>query len=200
MLTPTTFRRDGLSESDMSLQQAIDWAVSTCNRGDVGYSQAYRNQQTVNGITYYDCSSFINYALLAGGWETPSYAPNNNAFVTWNMGAELERLGFVVVTDYSTLRPGDIGVSNNATSQHTEMVYQVNPNNPSQAYWMGAHTDQVPLADQVSITYYYQGMWFDTLYRYTGDEPEPPEPPITKRTKMPITMYPMKHRRRVLIK
>ena len=187
----------------MSLQDAINWGAETCNRSDVGYSQAYRNQQTVNGITYYDCSSFINYALLAGGWKTPSYAPNNNAFVTWNMGAELERLGFVVVTDWSTLRPGDIGVSNNASMQHTEMVYQVNPNNPSQAYWMGAHTDQVPLSDQVSITYYYQGMWFDTLYRYYGDDPdppEPPEPPVTKRNKMPITMYPIRHRRRVIIK
>lgn len=40
-----------------SIQQAYNWAVETCANENVGYSQEYRNQQTVKGITYYDCSS-----------------------------------------------------------------------------------------------------------------------------------------------
>ena len=65
------------------INKAYTWAMQTCNAPDVGYSQTYRNQQTVNGITYYDCSSFINYALHAGGLLTPAYAPSNNAFTTY---------------------------------------------------------------------------------------------------------------------
>ena len=33
------------------LNQFIQWCIETCNKDNVGYSQAYRNQQTVNGIT-----------------------------------------------------------------------------------------------------------------------------------------------------
>lgn len=44
------------------INAAYTWAVNCCNLPNVGYSNIYRNQQTVNGITYYDCSSFINYA------------------------------------------------------------------------------------------------------------------------------------------
>ena len=151
-----------------SIEKAIEWAVNCCNAENIGYSQIYRNAQTVGGITYYDCSSFINYALIGGGFSTPSYAPSNNAFTTVTMGAELERLGFKKVTD-GTLKPGDIGVSNNDSSQHTEMVYQVDSTG-TKGYWMGAHTDSVPLADQVSITYTYLGLWFDELYRYDTEE------------------------------
>ena len=37
-----------------NINQAYSWAVNTCNAPNVGYSQAYRNQQTIGGITYYD--------------------------------------------------------------------------------------------------------------------------------------------------
>lgn len=146
------------------IQKAYDWAVQKCNDANIGYSQAYRNQQTVNGITYYDCSSFINYALLAGGFVTTSYAPNHNAFTTASEGNVLLNLGFTRVTDGS-LKPGDIGVSNNASMQHTEMVYAVSEDGQT-AQWMGAHTDAYALADQVSITDAWVGLWFDALYRY----------------------------------
>ena len=79
------------------INKSYTWAIQTCNSNNIGYSQTYRNQQTVNVITYYDCSSFINYALVAGGFDTPSYAPNHNAFTTYTMPAELARLGFVEV-------------------------------------------------------------------------------------------------------
>lgn len=157
-----------------SITDSWQWAVNTCNAANVGYSQAYRNQQTVNGITYYDCSSFINYALLAGGFSTPSYAPSHNAFTTWSEPTVLSNLGFHRVTD-GTLKVGDIGVSNNNSMQHTEMVYSVSGN---KGQWMGAHTDAYALPNQVSITTYWSTNWFDELWRYkdgaeAGDDPYP---------------------------
>ena len=127
-----------------SINGAYTWAVNCCNLPKVGYSQAYRNQQTVNGITYYDCSSFINYALLAGGWSTPGYAPNSNAFTTYDMEGVLQQLGFTRVTD-SIIKPGDIGVSDT----HTEMCYK---GGTGKAVFMGAHgRNGIALVNQLSI-------------------------------------------------
>lgn len=127
-----------------SINGAYTWAVNCCNLPKVGYSQAYRNQQTVSGITYYDCSSFINYSLLAGGWSTPGYAPNSNAFTTHDMEGVLQQLGFTRVTD-SIIKPGDIGVSDT----HTEMCYK---GGTGKAVFMGAHgRNGIALVNQVSI-------------------------------------------------
>ena len=127
-----------------SINGAYTWAVNCCNLPKVGYSQAYRNQQTVNGITYYDCSSFINYALLAGGFSTPQYAPNNNAFTTYDMEGVLQQLGFTRVTD-GVIKAGDIGVSD----AHTEMCYK---GGTGKAVFMGAHgRNGIALVNQVSI-------------------------------------------------
>lgn len=127
-----------------SINGAYTWAVNCCNLPKVGYSQAYRNQQTVSGITYYDCSSFINYALLAGGWSTPGYAPNSNAFTTYDMEGVLQQLGFTRVTD-NIIKSGDIGVSDT----HTEMCYK---GGTGKAVFMGAHgRNGIALVNQVSI-------------------------------------------------
>lgn len=127
-----------------SINGAYTWAANCCNLPKVGYSQAYRNQQTVSGITYYDCSSFINYALLAGGWSTPGYAPNSNAFTTYDMEGVLQQLGFTRVTD-NIIKPGDIGVSDT----HTEMCYK---GGTGKAVFMGAHgRNGIALVNQVSI-------------------------------------------------
>jgi hypothetical protein len=126
------------------INKAYSWAVATCNAPNVGYSQSYRNAQTVGGITYYDCSSFINYALLAGGFETPSYAPKHNAFTTYSEPSELLRLGFREVDAGGEYLAGDIGLSNG----HTEMCYR---GGSGKGVFMGAHTDNAPLANQVSI-------------------------------------------------
>lgn len=130
-----------------NLDTAYTWAVNTCNAPKVGYSQAYRNQRTVNGITYYDCSSFINYAIIAGGLATPKYAPKNNPFTTKTMGKQLKDLGFTEFdssdSSFNWLA-GDIGVS----SSHTEMCYQ---GGVGTAIFMGAHTPNAKLVNQVSI-------------------------------------------------
>lgn len=127
-----------------AINTAYTWAVTCCSLPNIGYSQAYRNQQTVNGITYYDCSSFINYALLAGGWATPGYAPSSNSFTTYTMEGVLQGLGFTQVDPTGLILPGDIGVSDS----HTEMCYK---QGTGSAVFMGAHTDNAPLANQVSI-------------------------------------------------
>lgn len=126
------------------INKAYSWAINTCNAPNVGYSQSYRNQQTVGGITYYDCSSFINYALLAGGFETPGYAPSNNAFTTVTMPSELIRLGFTEVDATGEYLAGDIGLS----SGHTEMCYK---GGQGSGIFMGAHTSNASLSNQVSI-------------------------------------------------
>ena len=126
------------------INKAYSWAIQTCNADNIGYSQTYRNQQTVNGITYYDCSSFINYALLAGGFETPTYAPSHNAFTTGTEINELIRLGFTEVSASGEYKAGDIGWK----SGHTEMCYK---GGIGKGIFMGAHTSNATLANQVSI-------------------------------------------------
>lgn len=139
------------------LNRAYTWAIETCNAPNVGYSQAYRNAQTVGGITYYDCSSFINYALIRGGFSTPNYAPNHNAFTTYTEATELLRLGFTEVSNGGVYMSGDIGLD----TGHTEMCYQ---GGQGHGIFMGAHTDTVALADQVSISSYSRT--FPRIFRY----------------------------------
>lgn len=143
-----------------NLNRAFSWAIETCNAPNVGYSQSYRNGQTVNGITYYDCSSFINFALNAGGFVTPNYAPAHNAFTTYTMPSELIRLGFTEVDATGQYLAGDIGLS----SGHTEMVYSAGVGS---ALFMGAHTDNLPLAQQVSIGTTPRS--FPRLFRFGSD-------------------------------
>ena len=142
---------------------AYQWAINTCNAPNIGYSQAYRNQQTVNGVTYYDCSSFIWYALIAGGFDCVAAAGSSWPMTTANEPAVLEALGFTRYDPTTTeWLPGDIVHVRNSSRQHTEMVYQ--------GYvTMGAHTSNRPLADQVSInTSPSDPSSYQNLYRY-GD-------------------------------
>lgn len=123
----------------MSLAQAYNWAVNKCNSDNVGYSMTYRYGQIVNGIEYYDCSSFISAALTAGG-----YFQSNPWFTTSTEISYLKQLNFTQLSASEPWKAGDILWR----AGHTEMVYQ-----PAESggITMGAHTDAVPLADQVSI-------------------------------------------------
>ncbi len=141
---------------------AYDFVVNKCNASNVGYSQTYRNEQTVGGVTYYDCSSLIFYALKHNGWTMW----DGNAFTTATMGSVLKSIGFTELpsTDWQA---GDILWR----SGHTEMVY-------SGQTTMGAHSSRKPLAEQVSINSYTSSYSsYSKLYRFNGDAPEPPEPP-----------------------
>lgn len=143
-----------------NINDSISWAITKCNDPNVGYSQTYRDQQTVNGITYYDCSSFVWYALIAGGFDCVTAYGQTWPFVTGTMDAVLTALGFQPVSRTGELKPGDICVK----TSHTEMVYE---GGTGKARTMGAHTSQYPLVDQVSInSYWTNGTSWDTIYRY----------------------------------
>lgn len=155
-----------------NINKSYQWAINTCNAPNVGYSQGYRNQVTVGGITYYDCSSFIWFALKAGGFDVVgAYNGQTWPFVTTTMGPVLLKLGFQVVDRSGLLLPGDIGVN----VEHTEMYYT---GGQGTGICMGAHTARATLANQVSIgssggdpTAESLGTRWDTIYRY-GDGAE----------------------------
>ncbi len=140
------------------INKAYTWAIQTCNAPNIGYSQIYRNQQTVGGITYYDCSSFIWYALIAGGWELSGWP-----FTTYTEPDILIANGFTEVNSAGEYLPGDIGVS----TSHTEMCYT---GGQGDGVFMGAHTDNAVLTNQVCIgsssgdTNYRRN--FPRLFRY----------------------------------
>lgn len=165
-----------------NVQTMLQWMIDKCNDEHVGYSQTYRQQQTVNGITYYDCSSMMWYALKVAGFDIVS-ANNGSSypFTTSTMGVVLDRLGFKRLSATSVdWLPADIVWR----SGHTEMVMIPN-------ITMGAHTDGVALEDQVSINKYHsdKSSW-TYVYRYTdwdNIEPEPEPTPVTRR-KMPLWM------------
>lgn len=157
------------------LNKAYTWAIQTCNATSVGYSQDYRNQLTVNGITYYDCSSFINYAIVAGGWVTPNYAPHHNAFTTGTMMPVLRQLGWNEVPANGVILPGDIGVTDSSNGHHTEMCYS---QGVGHAVFMGAHGQSGrTLQQQVSIGDVHNGVYdpnytrsFEHIFRWgSGD-------------------------------
>lgn len=134
-----------------SIKQAKLWAINKCNQSNVGYSQPYRNERTVNGITYYDCSSFVWYALKSAGYDVETAYRiatgnnyTNNAITTSALRAFLIALDFVQVSISGEWKPGDILWR----SGHTEMVYS---GGNARGVTMGAHSANLPLADQVSI-------------------------------------------------
>lgn len=151
-----------------SLTGAYHWAVQKCNQANIGYSQPYRNERTVDGITYYDCSSFIWYALLYNGWDCVSANWGSTwPFVTSSMPQILPTLGFRQIEQSGMWKPMDILLT---PGSHTEFVYQ---GGYAQGRTMGAHTDEYPLADQVSINtnLSYAGNYMQ-MWRFGGGELE----------------------------
>lgn len=155
-----------------SLKTAYNYVLEACNDPNTRYSQAHRNKSVIDGLTYYDCSSLINFAINSGGWDTPDYAPDSNSFTTVTMWDELVRLGFtkLSVDDSFTWKPGDIARQDG----HTEMCYTGGVNGA--AVFMGARSDEYADADQVAIDPYASPNYYE-CYRWpdsdmTDDEPE----------------------------
>lgn len=140
------------------IQRAYNWAIETCARPNVGYSQKFRNQQTVQGITYYDCSSFIWYALKDGGFDVEGIW-GTWPFTTSTMGGVLRELGFTKYASTVTWKPGDVLIR----TGHCEMAFD-------ETRSMGAHTDKTPLELQVSINANDSRGGWNELWRY---EPTP---------------------------
>lgn len=175
--------------ADFDLQGMYDWAVRWCKRPKVGYHQgvSYRNMCTINDITYFDCSSFVFFAVwLGGGYDIgqlgfptdlEGYRTNpgqggHNAWWTGSMPTCLTKIGFTRLNPVENLwKPGDIlhWHSSKAGTGHTEICYA------TPRVTMGAHNSHRELADQVSInTWNSSADTYQNLYRYTGDVQEGP--------------------------
>lgn len=179
------FYFDGYTPSTHSgdLRGFINWCIEKCNAQNVGYSTQYREEQTVNGITYYDCSSFIWYGLAHNGFDINATGHPSYAFNTTAMPEDLVLMGWVEVDRNGELKQGDIGVS----STHAEVVYQ---GGNGEAIFMGAHSASYPLDEQVSISdFVSQGTRFEHIYRFNGGSPGPgPGPTPIGHRKLPLWM------------
>lgn len=144
------------------INRAYQLVIQACNDPNIGYSQARRRTISLGQTyqTYCDCSSLLSWALTLAGF----YA-NNPWFATSNERAQLLQAGFHEVNIDSEWKQGDILWR----TGHTEMVYRGRVT-------MGAHTDGILFADQVSINKYADrpANW-TSCYRYqdgaSGDEP-----------------------------
>lgn len=131
-----------------NIQTAYQFVIDKCNDPNVGYSQDYRKEQTVNGKTYYDCSSLMWYALKNAGFDVIAayeevcwgFEPDRNPIVTGYLCNWLLALGFTEITISDEWKPGDILWRDG----HTEMVYEGRTT-------MGAHTHRYAFENQVSI-------------------------------------------------
>lgn len=140
------------------INKSYSWAIDTCNAPNVRYNTDERYQgKDDEGNTCYDCSSFIWYALKAGGFENIG----SIAFTTGAMPPLLRDAGFVEVDKNGEWKKGDIVwrskeytqmyVNPNSPYGHTEMVYE---GGIGQGITMGAHGGSgsgYSDADQVSI-------------------------------------------------
>lgn len=183
-----------------NLQGAYNYIEAWCNSPNARYSQSYRNMMTVDGLTYFDCSSLIFFGLWQGGgfdvgaygwptnlywytnpnWQTGEYA---NAWTVQTMEPVLLDAGWVDVrTDLpSDWLPGDILIKYN--QWHTEMVYSGEPN----LMQMGARNSSLPAADQVAIHTLYTGYYDRILRDPTQPAPTPgPGPHPGPSLRMPI--------------
>lgn len=152
-----------------SLQTAYNWLVNTCNAPNVGYDMNHREQETVDGVTYYDCSSILWYALNAGGWGF-----TGSPFTTDTMKRILFSSGWQEVDINGLWVAGDIvwrpaGFNDQGTIHeygHCEMVFS---GSTGYGITMGAHSARYELPDQVSInsnpSYAHS---YQSLLRYTG--------------------------------
>ena len=179
-----------------SLQGMFDWAVEWCNKPNVGYwmSAAHRNMDTFEGVTYFDCSSFVFFAIWLGGgydigqlgyptdlekYQTMGGVYPYNAWVVHTMTPKLPKIGFTRLNPNEVVwQPGDLlSWYNPRTGKgHTEICYK------KPRVTMGAHNDSYALPDQVSInTWNTRIGYYEDLWRYSGETtitpPDPPEPP-----------------------
>lgn len=182
------------------LQAAYNWIEAQCNAANVRYSQSYRNMRTVNGLTYFDCSSLMFFGLwLGGGFDVGLYgysetltdytepSPGHwaNAWTVQTMEPVLVSAGWVDVRlDMpEEWLPGDILIKYDRW--HTEMVYSPQPN----LMQMGARNSSLPDADQVAIHTLYTDYYDRILRDPTQPAPTPgpgPGPHPGPSYRMPI--------------
>ena len=167
-----------------SIDGFLNWCatIANDNRYLYSYGAGHGVPWDYSGY-YFDCSSFISFGLHNGG----GYALDTQ-FTTAGAKDELVELGFTAIA-YSSkndLKRGDILLTNR--NSHIEAVYSVNGANIE---LVGAHTDDLPPADQISIKPFYEFDW-DWILRGSGVVP--PKPPFLKRNR--TAFIPVWNRRR----
>lgn len=158
------------------LNRMFQWAVDTCNAGNVGYSNKYRNGSIDpdRGCVCYDCSSFVWWALKNGGWQNIGSSANSPGFYARPnareafMCPQLLSWGFTEYTFGSVpTLPGDIlWKATSSEHGHTEIVYEGSPAGQREVRTMGAHDANRPLADQVSILAVPTDKSWQKIYRW----------------------------------
>lgn len=173
--------------SSFDLQGAYDWIEYQCNAANVRYSQPYRNYMTVDGLTYFDCSSLLFFGFwLGGGLDVGALGYSTdlddyrnwraNAWTVQTMEPTLVSLGWVDVrTDMpEEWLPGDVLIhwGNSEGPWHTEMIYSGAPNYMQ----MGARSSRLAAADQVSIHTLYVPNYYQRILRDPTQPPPTPGP------------------------
>lgn len=144
--------------NSMVVAKALEWAYKTANDDSIGYSM---NGNLRWGQDYYDCSSFVITAYRYAGLSL------EGATYTGNMYETFLAEGFEDVTSEVNLATGDGLIAGDVllnTIKHTEM-YTGNGKK------IGAHTDRVAKADQVSENSYSNYPW-NYVLRYVVTENE----------------------------
>lgn len=141
--------------TDGNINGFIAWCEKIANDNQYLYKlgAGHGVDWNYNGL-YFDCSSFVSFGLHNGG----GYALDTQ-FTTANQKQELTDLGFSVFKYQSkkNLQRGDIVFYNNPDGGHTEVVDETDSNGAIKL--VGAHTDELPPAEQISITNWYEGGW-----------------------------------------
>ena len=138
------------SNEDGSINDMLNWAETIANNDKYLYKQGSAHGVSWNyDGNYFDCSSFVSFALHNGGYDLETQ------FSTANQKNELEDLGFNIIKfDKSKLKKGDIIFYNLNGQGHTEIVYNTNP-----LQLVGATTDSNPVSEQISIHNFYNSEW-----------------------------------------
>lgn len=124
----------GSATNNSTRNKIIDEAKKLCDDPNVGYSEAYRNQ-TINGKTYYDCSSFTKHCYAAAGINLDDITNPQWAQVQSSRGGK--------VIDLADALPGDLVFWFNGSDCYHVAIYA----GSNSIY--AASTDNKPFADQV---------------------------------------------------
>ena len=166
--------------SNVNIEGLLRWCAVYQGLG-YGYSQVYRTMQTVNGVTFFDCSSYAFFALWLGGsvdvgglgYDTDlshyTSVPNE-AFAPALYGVEdmCRLLGAAQIDTLSMLRNGDLLVR---ADEHCEWVFDA-----ERLLQVGARNSSLPAGEQVAIHALYPG-YYDYIWRFEGSPPARPIPP-----------------------
>lgn len=104
---------EGSGATTDTRNKIISEAKQICDDPNVQYSQDYRGQ-TVGGIKYWDCSSFVKHCYKVAGLEVKD--------ITWNQYAQVKSEGGKFISQ-SEARPGDMVFWGKDSACHHIAIY-----------------------------------------------------------------------------